>query len=479
MVSLPIFLHQLGPEKVGLIGFYSLIFSWLSLFDFGFGPTVLREVSIAKARELTSLLPIKILNTFESIFLLIGLIIFSLLYFSSSKIADVWIQEQNLHGSSITICIKIIAILVPLRLFCGLYRAGLNGGDYLIWQNVNSAIINFVRFAGCLILIVYISKKIEVYFIFQLITYIFESWFLRRKAITSFGPCCTTKRVYLNKEELKKILPFSASIFYLTILSTFSFHFDKLILSHILPLTEFGYFSIMSAIVGGISLISLPVSQAVLPKMTKLIASGYLEKFKDLYIFSSKICAVVALSTGLVISWYGKEIVFAWTGDKKAAEWIGSVIVWFALASSITSVGMFQYFLQNAFGKLNLHIVGATIFSILQTPFIYFLATKHGAIGAGIAIFISNSIMFLVWTSIVHKVYLPKFHNKWLFQIILPNFFIVLILFLFLSSILKINGSNSRIGQGVFILSIYFLTLIFALLLSMKLNKIKTFFLKT
>ena len=50
-VLLPFYLHLMGAEAFGLIGFYQTLLVTLNVFDFGFSTTINRELACHSARE--------------------------------------------------------------------------------------------------------------------------------------------------------------------------------------------------------------------------------------------------------------------------------------------------------------------------------------------------------------------------------------------------------------------------------------------
>ena len=98
----------------------------------------------------------------------------------------------------------------------------------------------------------------------------------------------------------------------------------------------------------------------------------------------------------------------------------GEILLWFALGNGVLSVSAFQYYLQNAFGDLRLHIVGSTLSALIQVPLIFYAATYFGAKGAAIAWFSFRLIWFLFWFPIVHAKFIPGFHMNWLLKDIMP-----------------------------------------------------------
>ena len=51
IVVYPLYLKYLGAEAYGLVGFFTLMQSWLYMLDMGFSPTLARQISYARGQK--------------------------------------------------------------------------------------------------------------------------------------------------------------------------------------------------------------------------------------------------------------------------------------------------------------------------------------------------------------------------------------------------------------------------------------------
>jgi len=113
-------------------------------------------------------------------------------------------------------------------------------------------------------------------------------------------------------------------------------------------------------------------------------------------------------------------LIYSWTGDRAAAEWGKDVLFWYALGNGVLALTALQYFLQNSFGQLKLHVVGSTISVVCQVPIIYYAASRYGAVGAGMVWFAIRVVWFICWIPIVHRKLVPGLHLDWIAKDVLP-----------------------------------------------------------
>lgn len=120
-------------------------------------------------------------------------------------------------------------------------------------------IINSLKFIGGFILVKYISQSPSSYFEYQLVIGIIELLVIHQKVVPK------TDSIY------KIIMPFALAIAYTSGLWIVLTNIDKLLL---LPLKEYGYFSLIAVVISGITALAGPIGMAVQPRLTSLLAQN-------------------------------------------------------------------------------------------------------------------------------------------------------------------------------------------------------------
>lgn len=446
LICMPLYLQYLGAESYGLVGFFIIMQNWLNLLEMGLSSTFARQVSFARG-QISGFKHFKnLLRSFEIIFITLSLIIMLMVYFQSNWIASQWIKAILINQETISYCISIMGVIVGLRLFSTLYRGGIIGFEDQIWLNKAVVAIASLKYIGAILILVYISNDIKLFFEYQLIIAVLEVVILcQRFYFIMPSSIMSIKWLKVDWKYFYEILPFSMSIAYTSYAQLIISQFDKLLLSGLLSLNIFGYFSIITLISGGVITLSVPIFTAFQPRITMLVARESIDEMISLYIDMTQIVTWIVFSSAMLIAIYPQEILYLLTGDNSTYLWGGEVLQWYVLGSSLYVMGSSQYYLQNAFGKLRLYVIGMTVSLIVQAPLIYFATTKYGAIGASQLWFVFSLIWFLGFTLIVHCKFIPRFHFKWLFRDILPIILCVTALAYIVNNTIHIDISNSRI----------------------------------
>ena len=442
----PLYLQYLGAESYGLVGFFALMQTWLSLLDLGMSPTLVRQVAHARGQKNGFEFFKKLLKSFELIFIVLALAVIVGIYLASDWIAQIWIKADTLDLSTLIYCISLMGVMIGLRWFAGLYRSGINGMEDQVWLSAAKIVLISLKFIGALILLAFITKDVQHFFEYQLVIGVFEillfmSRFYRQLPVTENPPSL----VAFDWQTIKNVAPFALGITYTAGIWILITQTDKLILSGVLSLAEFGYFSLVALVAGGITALSGPISQAIMPRMTLLLSQGKQDEMLNIYRKASQIVSVIAFSVSLTVGLYAEPLIYAWTGDREAAAWGSKVLIWFALGNGILALSAFQYYLQNAFGQLRLHVIGSTISALIQVPIIYYAAVNYGAEGAGIAWFSFRLVWFLWWTPIVHSRFVPGFHLSWMLRDILPIVITAVVLALSIRNLVMLDLMQDRL----------------------------------
>ncbi|MDE5000838.1 lipopolysaccharide biosynthesis protein, partial [Francisella tularensis subsp. holarctica] len=71
---------------------------------------------------------------------------------------------------------------------------------------------------------------------------------------------------------IRKVLPFALGIAYSTTVWMIVTQSDKLVFSHVLQLSEYGYLTLLIVISGDVTILSSPIRISIKPRMTMLLA---------------------------------------------------------------------------------------------------------------------------------------------------------------------------------------------------------------
>lgn len=416
ILVMPFYISEMGAEAYGLVGFFAMLQAMFNLLDFGLTPTISRETARYCAGTHSSLLFSQLFRTLHIIFAVVALLGGGVLFLSAGLIAEKWLNIEALSVNEVFFALQVMAISVALRWMTGLYRGVVTGSEQIVWLSGFNASIATLRFLLVFPVMWQFGATPMVFFTYQLMLALLEFAVLAWKAYRLKPKLSASEKSSLvwSVKPVKSYIAFALSIAFTSGLWVVVTQTDKLIMSNLLSLEHYGYFTLAVLVASGIMLVSSPISGPIMPRMVKLEAEGKREELIKVYRNATQLITVIAGSVSIMIVFFSEPILWVWTGDKKIVETVAPVLQLYAVGYGLLAVGAFPYYLQYALGKLKLHVIGSIIFVSILLPILWFMTHLYGMLGAGYAWIIVNTLYFIGWTANVHRIYIPGLHWSWL-----------------------------------------------------------------
>jgi O-antigen/teichoic acid export membrane protein len=229
-------------------------------------------------------------------------------------------------------------------------------------------------------------------------------------------PGKNVERISYRLAPLHSVLNFSLSIAFTSAVWVLVTQTDKLLLSKLLPLADYAYFTIAVLVAGGITMLSSPISAALLPRMTRLVAAGQDMEMFRIYREATELVTTMVVPTSMVLALFAEKVLWAWTGDASVAAKAAPVLRLYAAGNGVLALAAFPYYLQYAKGDLKLHLIGNALFVIFLIPALVWATLHFGVQGAGWAWLGANAAYFLIWVPRVHRKFAKGLHMRWLVE---------------------------------------------------------------
>jgi O-antigen/teichoic acid export membrane protein len=413
IVMLPVYIRYMGAESYGLVGFYAMLQAWFMMLDMGLSPTITRESARYQGGSSTAIDYLRLVRALEGVFLFVALAGGVALFTAANDIADGWLQATQLPISEVRTSVQLMAAIIALRWLCGLYRGIISGSERLVWLSGFNSLIASIRFVGVLLVLIYVGVTPTDFFSFQLGVAVLELIGLQIYAYRLMPAILEGQLLWWDWKPLKPVFKFSMTIAFTSSVMVLVTQTDKLVLSKILPLAEYGYFTLAVVVAGGVTLINGPISAAIMPRMSKLEAEGDHAGLIRVYRSSTQLVAIFAAAASVTVLFFAESLLWSWTGDRELACQAAPILILYGIGNGILAVAAFPYYLQYAKGDLRLHLIGSAIFVVLLIPAIIWTASEYGAIGAGYVWLSLNLISFVFWLPFIHHRFEPGLNRKW------------------------------------------------------------------
>ena len=412
LAVVPLYLSYLGLEAYGLIGFFAMTQAMLQVLDLGIAPTINREVARCSATgELKQ--AGKLLHTLAIIYWCVALVIALLVAALAPLISNYWLTSNHLPQATVTHAVMLMGLVVACRWPIGLYLGALMGAQRITTSSAVSIAMVTLGQLGAVAVLIWVSPTIEAFFLWQAGVGLAHAAVMRRAAWHALG---RLDQLRFDSEALKQVWRFSAGMGGVAVSALIFTQLDKVILSKMLSLADFGAYALATVVVNGLYVFINPLFSAVYPRFSALVASDSTEKLAGLYRLSTRILGAMLFPIAMVLAVFAEELVRVWTGDAGIAARVAPVISLLAIGSALHGVMYLPYALQLAYGETRLPLTINAILMVVQVPLMVVFALNYGALGGAMAWLALHTLYLLLGTWMTHRRLLKGIGIKWLLQ---------------------------------------------------------------
>lgn len=411
VVVMPIYIRLLGIEAIGLIGFLATLQAWLLMMDLGLPSTLNRELARSGAGQDSQEEVGNLLRTLEVIALLVALFICMLIAVFSFRIASEWLLTENLALETTSNALSLMGASIALQWLSALYRGALFGLQQHVWVGVVTGGLATVRVVGTLVVLVYVSRTVTGYVLVLVGISLLEALLLAWRVRSSIPTRSRTGKFTML--AIKPIWRFAAAMAVIGFLGTMMTQIDKILLSTLLPLDQYGYFTLAVTVAGAFSMLVVPIYNIAYPRLSMLVARNENKKLSTEYHNFSVLLSVVVLPLALMLSLFSSEIIYLWTGDIKISGAVAPIISVLVIGTGLNGLLHIPYAAQLANGWPKLTMTANAAAVICMIPALLFLVPKYGAVAAAWIWVAVNSMFLLILIPLMHRRILKQERVKW------------------------------------------------------------------
>lgn len=419
LTFVPIYIKFLGIEAYGLIGFYAMLQASFQVLDLGLSQTMSREMARYSALPEKAGEARDFVRTLEFGYWAIGIVIGIGVLFASPFIAEHWIKSGALPVKTVQQSIVIMGVVSALQWPLSFYEGGLMGLQKQVLSNSIKIGITTLNSCGAVFILWKVSPTITAFFTWQIIVSTIYVSLFTIFLWRNLPPAESSPR--FNLDRIYNIWRFSAGLSGISISATILMQLDKVILSKLLTLEMFGYYTLASIASSIISVMMVgPVFNALFPRVTSLVAINDTQALKLLYHQASQLLAVLVLPASAILAFFSFDILLLWTGNIKIAENASPLVSILVVGSALNGLTTLPYSLQIAHGWTSIGLRINTFFIITLVPAIFFMASRYGPVGAATVWVMLNILYMMIGVPFTHRRLLRGEMRLWFFEDIGP-----------------------------------------------------------
>lgn len=412
---MPLYLHRLGVEAYGLVGFCATVLISAQILELGLSQALTREL----ARHAGGQSPDarSLFLSLERLYLVLAAIFGGCLFLAAPLLGRV-VGAAELPPGTVATALQLIAVLMALQLLVNLYVAGLLGLEQVKLAALLRAGTATLAAAGGVGVIYWGYPSVLALF----------AWF----GAVAAGGALAARLLLASRLPggaaaafrpalVLGLWRFAGGMTAITTAAVLVSQLDRWLLIHLLPLGQFGYYALAASLAAAVNLIVSPLFGTLFPRFSFLAARDDAEGMRRVYSAATQALGATVVPLALTLSLFSHEVLRLWTRDAAVAQQASTVLSLLVLGSMLNGLMNVPYALHLALGNTRLVLAINLAGIAFLVPAILALAPRWGPPGAALAWLGFNVVFAALAVPITHR-RLPRWGAaRWLGRDVLPG----------------------------------------------------------
>lgn len=376
--ALPWYLAYLGPELFGLVGFVALVQALMGLLDAGMAQALVRAFTVQLEGDTGGLRrAANLLFGFERLYWGFALTAGGLILLFSHEIARYWLVLERVSIDQGQYALWGAALIFTLQFPGSIYRSVLVGAQAQVRLNVVLALAAVARHMGGVV-VVSLEPNLWSYLTWHALIAGLETLLRARLAWEILGSkrrLCTW-----DADPMRELWKAVATMSAATWLGALSVQMDKIWVSKMVSIEQFGYYTIAATVATGLLQIVYPIMQAALPIAVQLRDDGLALRRLSMRLFV--VLFLMVVGGGLGFALLGKWALALWLKDSFTVEIVHPILALLLVGTGLNAlynVGYMHWVVHQKTQKIMQVNALALVLSVLLIPP---LVIAYGPIGA-------------------------------------------------------------------------------------------------
>jgi O-antigen/teichoic acid export membrane protein len=404
LAVVPALAMLLGVEGYAVIGFYASLTAVLVVLDFGLSASLMRRTAGAGSRPAGELADG--LWTNELLFCAMAVLVGGSIALAAPLIARDWLSASAAGAEAMQDSIRLMGLLFALRWPSAPYVATLQGAQRHVGLNALNALAVTASQAGGVAVLAALAPRLELFFAWQCACAAMHLVALRALARRALP--AAPGRPRFAPDTLISGWRFASGFTGIALTSVILTQADKLILVKLVPLEQFGYYSIAVVVASALNLIMLPILNTVLPRLCEHASGSDEPALRDAFHASSALMHALLVPAGLFLMAFPHELLLLWTGDPAVAAGAAPLLALLAGGALMNGLMVVPFALQIARGQTRIGFTMNLALCLMMVPAVLILASRFGVAGGAAVSPLVNSLYLAVGLPITYRACLGR-----------------------------------------------------------------------
>lgn len=397
IVTIPLVTLTLGTEALGLVGVYATLQAMLGLFDLGLPVAANHRLAILIGRNAAPAEKAVLVRTLETVFWALVALFVIVGFGLRGPLAESWLNVSVLPRATLDTALAVMIAAVGVRFPGAFYTNVMFAHDRHVYPNAVTAVSAVLRILVSVAALVWFNIGIVGFFIIQLIGSIAEVALLaggvwRGQPHRWIAP----RWVVLGDIGAK-----AGGLTLVSLTAVVLSQIDKVILSKLLSLGDFGLYSAGYTLATGLVALSYPVGNAVFPQLSRSLDSEGSDT-KRIVQTATELTILIIVPLGCVMVMQAEPLLRLLFLVMPLPGGLAHIVPLMMLGGIAQGFVTLPHLYQVAAGRVAAVVWINAVFLIPYGVGILAATTKGGLLGAASAFTVFNiARLFVHWGSLV------------------------------------------------------------------------------
>jgi O-antigen/teichoic acid export membrane protein len=188
---------------------------------------------------------------------------------------------------------------------------------------------------------------------------------------------------------------------------------DKIILSALLPLAMFGYYTLAQRLASGLYAVIVAVDGAIFPRFSGAVATGDESEVARVYHRGAQIMTVLLAPLAVVGALFSRQLLMLWTHDAATVSNTHVVLTLLVCGMLLHAFVQAPFYLQWAYGWWRLISAANAVLLLTILPLYVVMARTFAAPGAAV-VWVLLNIAYAGTVPLMHRRFLRGEQRRWI-----------------------------------------------------------------
>lgn len=410
LACVPVFVRVMGVGGYGLIGLWTTIETLAGLLDLGVSPTITRELAVSAGQPTGAQDARDLVRTLEFAYWAVGMTIGAAIILTASPVATYWLTSSHTSPAEIQQIIILIGVLIFCRWPMTFYTGGLTGLERQVLLSWVALAFTCLRSFGAVFVLLFVSPDAQAFFGWQIGVNL-----LQTVALAGLLWRCMPRGEHprFRAALVRRVWKLASGMTAIALVSILLTDLDKLVVSGMSSLEDFGYYALGSRIAGTLYMPASAIYSAMLPALARCAAGRKEAELANLYHRGCQILSVLVLPPAITAIVFAKPLLFAWTGDASIADHAWLTMALLIGGAAFMCIRFTPSALQLACGWTSLALWTNVAYAIVMVPLLVLLTRHFGGTGAATVWLLTNVSYLATQIPLMHRRLLKDEARRW------------------------------------------------------------------